>query len=297
MKKSILPLSFSYDNKHQHYMAMNMHTVNSLRPMIFNLSTLLSLPSGLFGLNIASTAATIAMQYHAIDFVKMQHTPGLSTEDLLAIKNGGLRQWTHPVNDKDIFTMSRDFLKGVFIPESNYIHGNPVLATNDGTVFLKFDSFFDTYNVVLQYFMRKAFPIITNTVMPIGNFVIIKHDTFLYSIYGHLKQGSVKVKIGDRVIQGQQIAEVGSTGNSYTSHLHFQFAYTPSPIIPLNISLQTNFDKFLFHSVADEDSITRFIKDISMYSAAYEIPIKQHDIQYRPARNKLPTNYGFIKPW
>lgn len=58
-----------------------------------------------------------------------------------------------------------------------------------------------------------------------GNLVTIRHeidDHVEYSSYGHLKAGSLRVKIGDRVSVGQQIAEVGDTGDSPAVHLHFQ---------------------------------------------------------------------------
>ncbi len=57
-----------------------------------------------------------------------------------------------------------------------------------------------------------------------GNLVVIKHQGDEYSAYAHLKQGSVRVKSGDIVKQGQQIAEVGDTGDYYMAHLHFQIS-------------------------------------------------------------------------
>ena len=39
-------------------------------------------------------------------------------------------------------------------------------------------------------------------------------------IYAHCK--TLYVKQGDHITQGQQIAEVGSTGNSTGPHLHFE---------------------------------------------------------------------------
>jgi len=60
-----------------------------------------------------------------------------------------------------------------------------------------------------------------------GNAVIIRHDYGLYSKYAHLKPGSIRVKIGDYVTQGQELGQVGSSGRSPEPHLHFQFQSTP----------------------------------------------------------------------
>lgn len=63
-----------------------------------------------------------------------------------------------------------------------------------------------------------------------GNLVVIEHTGGEYSGYAHLKQGSVRVKVGDAVKQGQQIAEVGDTGDYYMAHLHFQISDRPDVI-------------------------------------------------------------------
>ena len=58
-----------------------------------------------------------------------------------------------------------------------------------------------------------------------GNLITIRHEVdghVEYSSYAHLKAGSVMVQVGDMVHAGQQIAEVGDTGDSPAVHLHFQ---------------------------------------------------------------------------
>jgi hypothetical protein len=55
-----------------------------------------------------------------------------------------------------------------------------------------------------------------------GNHVVIDHGNGEFSMLGHLRQGSVTVKIGERVQQGQVVAQVGSSGSSYFPHLHYE---------------------------------------------------------------------------
>ena len=47
-------------------------------------------------------------------------------------------------------------------------------------------------------------------------------------MYAHLIQGSLKVKPSDTVKAGDQIAELGNTGNANASHLHLQMMNGPS---------------------------------------------------------------------
>ena len=54
------------------------------------------------------------------------------------------------------------------------------------------------------------------------NFITIKHSNGEYSRYDHLEYHSAKVKVGQHVIAGQEIAKVGMTGYTYIPHLHFQ---------------------------------------------------------------------------
>lgn len=56
----------------------------------------------------------------------------------------------------------------------------------------------------------------------IGCFVRLKHNNGLYTLYYHLKSGSVCVNVGDKVIKGQKLGIIGTTGQSTGIHLHFQ---------------------------------------------------------------------------
>jgi hypothetical protein len=59
----------------------------------------------------------------------------------------------------------------------------------------------------------------------LGNYIAIRHPNKYYSYYGHLKKGSLLVKVGDSVSQGDIIGAVGSSGNSTDAHLHFEVWY------------------------------------------------------------------------
>jgi murein DD-endopeptidase MepM/ murein hydrolase activator NlpD len=61
----------------------------------------------------------------------------------------------------------------------------------------------------------------------LGNYVMIDHGNGEYSLYAHLKQGSLRVAPGTVVEVGHVIGAIGSSGNSTEPHLHFQLCDSP----------------------------------------------------------------------
>ncbi len=63
-----------------------------------------------------------------------------------------------------------------------------------------------------------------------GNIIVIRHDPLvstgkvMYGRYAHVE--TVLVKVGDRVVRGQQIAKVGNAEGIFAYHLHFDLSPT-----------------------------------------------------------------------
>ncbi len=55
-----------------------------------------------------------------------------------------------------------------------------------------------------------------------GNWVRVRHDDGSIAVYGHMTAQSIQVSVGQRVTAGQQIAAIGSEGQSTGPHLHFE---------------------------------------------------------------------------
>lgn len=58
-----------------------------------------------------------------------------------------------------------------------------------------------------------------------GNAIIIDHGNGYVTLYGHMKKRDIKVKVGDRVKNNQEIAKVGNEGGSTGPHLHVEYIY------------------------------------------------------------------------
>lgn len=65
-----------------------------------------------------------------------------------------------------------------------------------------------------------------------GNYVVIYHGDGTSSLYAHMQNKSITVKVGDKVKRGQQIGKVGTTGDSTGNHLHFSVLVNGSYLNP-----------------------------------------------------------------
>ncbi len=119
--------------------------------------------------------------------------------------------WDFVITDKDQNTFKED---GHYLTDY-YCYNAPVVAPADGTVVNIIDGVLD--NIPGEINMEQNW----------GNTIVIKHAEYLFSQISHLKQDSFKVKIGDEIKKGEQIASLGNSGRSPQPHLHFQLQSTP----------------------------------------------------------------------
>jgi murein DD-endopeptidase MepM/ murein hydrolase activator NlpD len=111
--------------------------------------------------------------------------------------------------------------------EDYYCFGQPILAPADGLVIRVENDYADNT------------PGKPSNDFPHGNQVLISHGNGEFSRIDHLKQNSIKPKKGDKVKQGDQIAECGNSGSSPAPHVHFQLQNTSG--IPLPEPLPAQF--------------------------------------------------------
>jgi len=98
--------------------------------------------------------------------------------------------------------------------QSYRIYGQPVFAVAAGDVVAARNDLEDQ----LPGALPKGLPLDQAD----GNFAIIKLREGVYALYAHMRRGTVRVSAGARVHQGEQIGNVGNSGNTQAPHLHFQ---------------------------------------------------------------------------
>lgn len=107
-------------------------------------------------------------------------------------------------------------------PANWYGYGADVLAVADASVSVVMDEIPDPQSVEPQKVVEMQ--------NASGNYVVLDLGGGKYGFYEHLKSGSIHVRAGDRVRQGQVIAQLGYTGQSTGPHLHFHVADSTMPL-------------------------------------------------------------------
>ncbi|HVZ28699.1 MAG TPA: M23 family metallopeptidase [Rhizomicrobium sp.] len=106
--------------------------------------------------------------------------------------------------------------------ENWYGYGKPIYAPGAGTVIAAANDIPDN-SFLNETATRIGYPKLPAGKDPkdLGNFVLINHGDGEYSLMLHMKPGSVRVKPGDRVTQGERIGAMGFSGDALFPHLHY----------------------------------------------------------------------------
>ena len=112
-------------------------------------------------------------------------------------------------------------------PEDYPAFGQPVRAMVDGEVVGVLDTLRDhrarsNTGGIVYMMLEGAVRELAGPRFIIGNHVTIRSDDGVFALVAHLKNGSARVNVGDRVRAGQEIAECGNSGNSSEPHVHAQ---------------------------------------------------------------------------
>ncbi len=154
--------------------------------------------------------------------------PGFPHRTSLNSFNGRLtNSQRYAIDFKQLDAQGR-FVVGDKTKNSSYVdYGAKVYAVADGTVVSTLDTEQANQPGILPASDPARAARITAENVD-GNHIVLDIGGGDYVMYGHLLKGSLLVKKGDKVTKGQVIAQLGNTGNSNASHLHFQVMDNPS---------------------------------------------------------------------
>lgn len=141
--------------------------------------------------------------------------------------------------DKDMNLSSNSGNKN----EAFSFYGDEVIAIADGVITSTFDKLPDNPAAGELLPEEELGEIIAESgYLPIagGNHIVIEHPSEEYSFYAHLILNSLKVKVGEKVKQGQVIGLLGNSGNSSAPHLHFQLMQGSDPLTARGLPCKFN---------------------------------------------------------
>lgn len=129
--------------------------------------------------------------------------------DLIVVDEQGLNYKGQPRVNDDWYQARPDKM------EDYYSFGAPIYAAGAGRVVFMQDKNPDNrqFNPADLEKDERAYA---------GNYIVVDHLNGEYSWFGHIKQGSSRVKVGQMVRQGDIIAAIGASGSSLFPHLHYE---------------------------------------------------------------------------
>lgn len=103
-----------------------------------------------------------------------------------------------------------------------YGYSADVLAVANGVVVTVRDDFPESKTI-------SAHPVVPPE-KATGNYIVLDIGNKRFAFYEHLKPGSIRVKLGQKIKKGEVIASLGFTGQTTGPHLHFHVANRNAPL-------------------------------------------------------------------
>lgn len=198
-------------------------------------------------------------------------------------KNEFRHAWDFVITD----TENKQFMgSGDLLPDY-YCYDKMILAPADGTIEFVLDRIPD--NIIGEVNLQDNW----------GNTVIIKHDDDLYSSLSHLKEGSIRVKEGDAIKEGEEIGRCGNSGRSPYPHLHFQVQETPyigSVTLEYPISYhilhgKEGFNLKSFEYLQLNDLVSNIERNDLLHNAFHFIPGKRYHFDVMKNSEKAESSW------
>ncbi len=124
-------------------------------------------------------------------------------------------EWSHAWDFEIIDQDGKTYTDKGNHPEDYHCYNKTIIAPADGVIETVIDDIDD--NMIGQKDLQNNW----------GNTIVIKHSDYLYTKLSHLKKGSIEVREGQKIKQGDTLAKCGNSGLSPYPHLHVQVQATP----------------------------------------------------------------------
>jgi len=118
-----------------------------------------------------------------------------------------------------------------------------------------------------------------------GYYCKIRHDETLVTLYCHFKKGTLRVKKGDKVENGDVLGFMGSTGRSTGAHLHFGISLFGEWVDP-----EKYFDKDL--SEVNKLTVTQERKLLKRGAKGEEVKLLQTLLNFHGAKLECDSSFG-----
>lgn len=178
---------------------------------------------------------------------------------------------------------NRSFYNDVTGKYESYFHNGIDLVGSSEIIAASSGRVVETRNTITGY----------SETYSMGNYVIIYHGDNIFTVYCHMRYGSVCVSVGDEVSKGDVIGIMGETGHATGVHLHFGVRVGSSYVSPKEYLLgYKELPDYCSNNTDEEDKYTDYL--IKSGDTLSEIALKYNTTYQELARINNIENPNLI---